>query len=70
MIQFDKYKFDFSAETLRKSFKDFKEELSHLWKDLSNDIREINFKNLYREATGRDTGIDTGSKKKKSEETE
>ena len=54
MVAFGRYCFEFSEETLKKSFKDFKAELDHIFKELPSDEREEKMKELYKLATGRD----------------
>jgi NADPH-dependent 7-cyano-7-deazaguanine reductase QueF-like protein len=47
-------KIEFSEAILKKSFKDFKNELAHLWVNELEEVREANFKDLYKSATGQD----------------
>ena len=47
-------KIEFSETILKKSFKDFKAELDCLFRDQAEDDREISFKKLYKDATGKE----------------
>ena len=62
----------FGEATLKKSYKDFKDELSFLFKDLVEEEREIKFKELYKQATGKEAILKEPDKvnKRKTEETE